>query len=213
MGGSSFPRGAHFLVRLLAQRGREPRRLWRLMAHQSPSPSTVPMAVPKAIEVSSTSLFARKTKLYRASRVVSQKSGSWLASRQAQPTHSPRKQICVGVGSRIQELVHRGRSSRLLLSSFLVYPFVHLRVLGLGPGPVCTASTTVLAEGAAKVANVLNVYVRPKITPVPGTSYIIAETHQNIRRRHRARLHNLSCLKNRLNPFLREARLNRYMAA
>ena len=77
----------------------------------------------------------------------------------------------------------------------------------------CTGSTTALAEGAAKVANVLNVYVRPKITPVPGTSYIIAETHQNIRRRHRARLHNLSCLKNRLNPFLREARLNRYMAA
>ena len=51
-----------------------------------------------------------------------------------------------------------------------------LRV-GPGPGPVYTASTTVLDEGTAKVAGVLAIYVRPTITP-----YDIAETHQNARR-------------------------------
>lgn len=54
-----------------------------------------------------------------------------------------------------------------------------------GPGPVyagCTSSTTVLAEGAARVAIVLNICVRPTITP-----HVIAETHQNGRRRDRPR--------------------------
>lgn len=55
---------------------------------------------------------------------------------------------------------------------------VHIMV-GLGSGPVCTASRTgsifVLAEGGARIASTLTVYLR--------TRYNIAETHQKVRRR------------------------------
>lgn len=40
--------------------------------------------------------------------------------------------------------------------------FVHS--VGLDPGPVCTVSTIVLAEGCTRVASVLDNYVRPTIT-------------------------------------------------
>ena len=48
---------------------------------------------------------------------------------------------------------------------------------GLGPCPVCTASTTVLA-GGARVASTLTTFARPTITP-----HNMAETHQSARRR------------------------------
>ena len=59
---------------------------------------------------------------------------------------------------------------RTLVSLFLT--------AGLGPGPVCTGSTTVLAEGAARVPVLLTVYVRPIMTP-----HYTAETQQNSRRK------------------------------
>ena len=40
-----------------------------------------------------------------------------------------------------------------------------VQYLGLGPGPVCIASTTTLADGASRVVSVLVIYVRLTITP------------------------------------------------
>ena len=48
-----------------------------------------------------------------------------------------------------------------------------MALLGLSLGPACTGSTTVLTEGAARVASVLAICVRPAIM-----SHDIAETHQ-----------------------------------
>ena len=45
----------------------------------------------------------------------------------------------------------------------------------------CTGSTTVLVEGAARVASVLTICIRPT-----RTYHIVADTHQNARRRDSA---------------------------
>ena len=48
------------------------------------------------------------------------------------------------------------------------------KILGLGPGPVWTASATVLAEGAARVASVLNTYFLQHISKVGYGAHIIS---------------------------------------
>ena len=49
------------------------------------------------------------------------------------------------------------------------------RPLGLGPGQVCTASTTVLGDGGVRVASTLIIYL---LNP-----YNVAGTHPNARRK------------------------------
>lgn len=54
-------------------------------------------------------------------------------------------------------------------------------MIGLAHGPVCTASTTVLAEGAVKVASVLVIYVHPTVI-----THNIGDARQYARRQQRA---------------------------